>query len=260
MSVGLINWSGHKNLGDDAMAKILLQVIPNSVNMKESPWEADWYIVGGGTLISPQSLFFGILPNPERTIGVSLGVSCNWNGENVEILRRMKKIYCRDLFSFNKLRMWDVPCELSVDLLCYLLPSTGKARTNGVWANLMYAPGSVVSSHLTDLITLKEHLALQDGVNYFAMSPDEDLDTVPSAFVYTCAQTLIDDLVGAESVYVTRLHAHIAAWIAGHKGNVHQIVYDPKISHFYERVYNLSPIEANIIITSHLSEICELVS
>lgn len=254
-SVGLINWSGHKNLGDDAMTKILLDTIPRSVNMKEDPWDADWYILGGGTLIAPQSLFPGRLPNPEKTIGISLGVSCNWAGEHLDILKRMHRIYTRDLFSHGQLLKWGVDNILSVDLLCYLKPEE-EVLTDGIWANLMYAPGTIVPEYKEQLSKIK--LDLRDKeVNYFAMSPDEDLETIPDAYVYTDAQLLINDLQGADIVYATRLHANVAAWVAGCK-NIVKIGYDPKINHFYERVASLTPERARNIIHNHLNDICEL--
>lgn len=256
-TIGLINWSGHKNLGDDAMTKILLDVIPGAVNMKEDPWEADWYILGGGTLISPGSLFPGRLPNPEKTIGISLGVSCNWKGENIDILKRMYRIYTRDRFSHDKLLEYNIANTLSVDLLCYLKPEPSEP-TGGIWANLMYAPGTIVPEYKEHLSKVKLDLRGQE-VNYFAMSPDEDLDTVPEAYVYKNAQLLINDLHGADTVYATRLHANVAAWVAGCK-DIRKIGYDPKIDHFYERVSDLTPERARNIIHNHLNEICSLVA
>lgn len=258
MSVGLINWSGHKNLGDDAMTDVLLRTIPGAVNMKEEPWEADWYVLGGGTLIAPQSLFPGRLPNPEKTIGISLGVSCNWQGENADILRRMKRIYTRDYFSHQRLLNHRIPNILSVDLLCYL-ESEPPPVTDGIWANLMFAPESVNMGHRDELFRTLHQLELDQSVNYFAMSPDEDLNTKPNAYVYTDAQVLINDLQGAKKVYATRLHANVCAWVAGVKDIV-SLSYDPKIDHFFERVKGLTPHGARKIIREHLDEICELVS
>lgn len=259
MSVALINWSGHKNLGDDAMTKILLDTIPGSVNTGEDPTEgASWYILGGGTLISPQSLFPGRLPDPTKTIGISLGVSCNWAGENLDIYKKMKRIYVRDHFSHRKLQEFGVSSILSVDLLCYLLPNEPSV-TEGVWANIMYASQSIVPEYEDKHTNIKFSLHSQKDINYFAMSPDEDLQTIPDAYLYKDAQLLINDLQGAEKIYATRLHANIAAWLAGCKDIV-PIVYDPKIEHFYERVCNLSPKKANFIIKQHLKEICALVS
>lgn len=257
MSIQLINWSGHKNLGDDAMAQVLLSYFHGSINVGEYPTEADWYILGGGTLISPGSVFYGLVEHPERTIGISLGVSCNWDGEGIETLKRMKKIYTRDFFSHEKLKEFGVENILSVDLLCFLKPLKGCRNKEGVWANLMYSECGSNKSLNQDLDKARSDL---DGkeVNYFALSPDEDIATTPQSEVYTNAQELLDRLSGVRTIYATRLHAHVLAWVSGCK-DIRSIPYDLKIEHFFERVKNLKPYTARKIINNHLQQIKKIV-
>lgn len=248
MSIQLINWSGHNNLGDDAMAKILANYF-GAENKGEHPSEAHWYILGGGTLISPGSLFYGAMPYPERTIGISLGVSSNWEGQSAEVLKRMKKIYTRDFFSHQKLNDYGVANVLSVDLLCYL-EAERRPQTDEIWANLMYSP----CTSMSDLEAVVYHTKSEiPDAKFFAMSPDEDVATIPQAKVYTDAQALLNDLAGAKKVYATRLHANVLAWVAERK--IVPIAYDPKVTHFFERVFRLTPETARKIIIEHLKEI-----
>lgn len=249
MHIGLINWSGHGNLGDDAMATILQEYFGEMAqNMGEHAEPADAYILGGGTLISPGSLYPNII-QPEKTVGISLGVSSNWDGEHKDVWSRMRKIFVRDEFSYNALRKHGIDCELSVDLCCALKPTKQYKNRGGVMANIMYAPESPMPNHkkLVDAY-LKDY----DNAEYFAMSPDEDVDTVPWAKVYTDAQELVDRLAKAEKVVATRLHAHVLAWVAGVE-DIHSICYDPKIIHFNDRVAELTPVEAREIINRDLS-------
>jgi len=253
--IGLINWSNHKNLGDDVMAQILLDRIPNSVNMGEIPLLADFYILGGGTLISPRSLFLNVLPNPEKTIGISLGVSSNWNGEWLDIIKRIKKIYTRDYFSYLKLKEFGVENVLSVDLFCVLKPTT-RNKKNEVWANLMYSKTSI-NPYLINIINNLKSI-LKD-VKFFAMSSEEDLETIPEAKVYTNAQELLNDLTSAKTIFATRLHANILAWLSGCK-DIRPIDYDPKINHFFERIEDLTSTKARNIINKHLNEVINIVA
>jgi len=256
MQIQLINWSGHKNLGDDAMRDILLQYFKDSFNVGEKPYEADWYILGGGTLISPGSIFYNLIEHPERTIGVSLGVSYNWKGEGSDVLRRMKKIFTRDFFSHEMLNKFGIQNELSVDLVCYLNPII-KSEKKEIWANLMESSCTTLPDLRGEIARSREEL---EGkyVNYFAMSPDEDVTTQPNAVVYTNAQVLLDFLVSAKTIYATRLHANILAWLSGCK-DIRTIEYDYKIKHFFERVKNLTPKKAKKIIEKDLLAINNII-
>ena len=103
LSLGLINWSGHGNLGDDAMMRVLTNRFSKDfdvINFGEFPGEADWFILGGGTLIAQGSTFMQRIPNPERTIGVSLGVSNKWEDAGLASLRKFPLLFFRD-FAFQ---------------------------------------------------------------------------------------------------------------------------------------------------------------
>lgn len=240
--IELLNWSGHHNLGDDAMAQILMETIPGAVNMGETSSEADWYIFGGGTLISPGSLYFNLIKHPERTIGFSLGVSYNWNGEWLDKLKQLKKIYVRDEFSQKRLAEFGVESTLSVDLLCYLEPQPEKPRVE-VWVNAFRD-------------------SYPQGDKYFALSPVEDKEVMPQAEVYDDFRKLAADLMGAKCVVASRLHANVLAWMTKcpkiylFSPPSHGV--DFKVVHFYERVAKLTPEEARSIISNHLRELKEL--
>lgn len=256
MQIQLINWSGHKNLGDDAMADILYQYFGESINVGEHPSEADWYILGGGTLISPGSVFYSLIQYPERTIGISLGVSCNWNGEGSDVLKRMRKIYTRDFFSHEMLNKFGIKNDLSVDLICYLNPIIKSEKTE-IWANLMESSCTTLPDLHGKVVQSREELEGKH-VNYFAMSPDEDVTTQPNSVVYTNAQVLLDFLVSAKTIYATRLHANILAWLSGCK-DIRTIEYDYKIKHFFERVKNLTPKKAKKLIEKDLLDIYHII-
>lgn len=253
MSIGLINWSKNGNLGDDAMTRILLEYFEDVENFSDDVnnlKDKDWYIFGGGTLITPSVFFFEMIQHPERTIGISLGVSSNWEGQHVDILKRMKKIYVRDVFSYNRLKEYGIESTLSVDLMCYLQPMQ-KKKKQGMIANIMYTWCSINKNHKEEVNqALKETM----GIPKFAMCLKEDIETMKNAELYTDAQKLIDDLSGFKTIYATRLHANIAAWLSGCK-DIRAIEYDPKIKHFFERVKDLTPEKAKETIDEHLKEI-----
>ncbi len=88
------------------------------------------------------------------------------------------------------------------------------------------------------------------------MSPDEDLATIAHAELFDDARVLYNHLQRVSSVYTTRLHALVIAWLA-EVPNLSILTYDPKITHFLERVQYLSPKETKAIIELHLENICE---
>lgn len=242
-----IDWSGHKNLGDDAMRKILMDTLGDT---------GEWDIFGGGTAISPHGEFYEQIKNPEKTIGISLGVAESWNGQYKELLEKLHKIYVRDYYSFYKLREYGIKTTLSVDLLCHLEPTEelGKGKR---FANLIHL-GEGRTPYFDDTITkIYEDIKSKD-YEMFALSPDHDLWIMNGAKVYTDAQELSNQLNGAEHIIATRLHANVLAWTTNSK--VTPIIYDAKVKHFYERVANLTPREAKHIIDKHLNEIINEIS
>ena len=256
MRVELINWSGHNNLGDDLMTELLLDHIPGSYNVGEEPTKkADWYILGGGTLIAPQSKFIALSPNPEKTIGISLGVSEKWNGEGVQFLKRMPVIYARDFFSLHQLKTHGVTrAKLSVDLALAYPPPKRPKHVRGIAANLMYPFGNPNPEFREELDFFKKEVSLLKGVERFALCDKEDIQTDNQATYYDSAKDLVGLLSKKDRIYATRLHANVLAWLVGCKDIV-PIVYDEKIAHFYERVRNLNRYEAHEIILSHLKEV-----
>lgn len=237
--IGLINWSGHQNLGDDAMVEILQRYFPEAVNMGENPKPAKFYILGGGTLISPDSNFLKILPDPEKTVGISLGVSCNWRGEDLIILQKLLKIYTRDYFSHEALNKFGIENTLSFDLLCKLGAERPRERRR-TFANFLHK-----FPHLRWVID-----------EYFAMSPNEDKRAMPEARIYRSAIELREHLASAERIFATRLHANVIAWLSGCK-KIYPIPYDMKVIHFWERVKGIKIEEAQKTIERHLKEIYE---
>lgn len=243
-SLGLINWSGHWNLGDDAMARVLTDYFPEAVNFgdKVVGKDLDWYIMGGGTLIANGSAFMApgdINYHPENTIGISLGVASGWDGRNADVLKRFRKIYVRDKFSKMRLADYGVESTLSVDLLCFM--TSKKFKREGKAVNLVFPRND--EGHV--------------GEN-FALSRDEDIDTVWDARLFTNPQTLLDWLATKEFVFASRLHALVLAWVAGceveHTGN-----YDQKVFDFMERVDGMKPKQAKKIIDTHLKEIKDII-
>lgn len=244
MNIGLLNWSGHDNLGDDTMARILVDVLKREFdveNLQERfEVEKDAYVLGGGTLICPGSRFLNLLSHPERTIGFSLGVSSNWGGEWLEVLKRMPAIYVRDDFSYRRLKAYGLTPILSVDLLCALEEPGWHPRTVKVW-NAISAKGYTKPD--------------VQGLRCIRMSKeDHDED---NSLKFQDGYDLVEYLGLAEEAHLTRLHAVVCAWIAGVPRIIPDYSYDQKIRDFMERVMTLTPSEARRIIYSHLNDLCQ---
>ncbi len=251
--IGLINWSGHENLGDDAMVKILEQFF-EAKNMGEKQKDADFYILGGGTLIAEGSLFMSTLKHPERTIGISLGVHGEWHGYGEEYLKKFHKIYTRDKFSHERLLEHDIPNTLSVDLLCYLEPTVWHPKTQ-VWGNIMQ-PGRNIGEGFEDKV---RELLNKDDIRYFALSSEEDMDTMGmETDLYNDGQLLLDHLTAAKTIYATRLHALVLAWVAKCP-DMRALAYDLKLIHFLDRVKDMTQEQAQQIIETHLYEIQDII-
>ena len=238
-----IGWFGYGNLGDDEMERILKE--------RFSEISDEWYTLGGGTLIAPTSQYYQAMEFPERTFGISLGVSSKWAGEWVEVLRSMKKIYTRDLFSHYKLLEYNVENILSVDLWCYRKPTARGNRR--LMANIIKAPQST-HEYMNKISADTYEYCKALGCDFFSMSNAEDTDMMTESKLFTDGQYLINQLSGAKTVWSMRLHATVAAWVAGVK-DIRALHYDPKIQHFFERVVTLNPAEAKNIINIHLDEI-----
>lgn len=266
MKIFLHNWSGHGNLGDDEMARIFTKLFgSDGAEFVQGEEEWDWKIVGGGTLIAPNSEFMRDLEHNglhaddkqaklKHTILFGVGVSANWNGEFVEELRECAAIYVRDLFSHTQLTRFQVPCVLSVDPWFALEPRVWYPSKK-IMANVMVAPESPVEGHEAYARHALERLkGVNEGVQFFAMSDREDVKTMPEGtFCYNDGSALINDLSTAGVVFVTRLHAAVAAWIAGVR-DIRVISYDPKVRHFLEYVNYYDVKDCQNILLSHVAD------
>lgn len=228
-------------MGDDTMARLLfekLQPVCDLQNLGERMQiPKDLYVIGGGTLIAPGSLFLNRLQSPTKSVGFSLGVAYSWNGEYASVLRDMKAIYVRDEFSHRRLAEFGVKSVLSVDLL-NAIPAhecEPRDRTRVFWNS--------VKVHSNERPPDAEELPVSV----------EDNGAPPMLY----GKDVVDLLTGARRVYVTRLHAAVAAWMAGVPEILVYPQYDPKVGHFFERVRSLTPIEAHHIVNDHLNELTE---
>lgn len=233
-----IGWFGHGNLGDDEMLRILEEHLPDTDTF------------GGGTLITPGSEFFDKITDPDNTVGISLGVSSNWNGEGEPVLRRLKAIYVRDLYSHVRLKAFNIDSIVSVDLWNVLVAP--KAKRFRRVANL------IDLSHKKDAyLSLLPHFIAdkRNGFEFFQMGHAHTF--VGGAQVFDDGKKLIEHLSESEVAVTTRLHATVAAWIAG-VPDVRPVIYDPKCAHFLDRAAAIDRHEAHETIMRHLEEIRKL--
>lgn len=242
MSAQHVGWFGHGNLGDDEMLRILEEQLPDTPTF------------GGGTLITPafkpQSEFHERITDPDETVGISLGVSSDWNGEGADLLRRLKAIYVRDLYSHVRLKAFNIDSVVSVDLWNVLIaPKRPRFRkvinvidlSHKLDPYLTAIPGFIAERR-------KDH-------QFFQMSPDHVL--VPGAHVFSDGKKLLEYLAEAEVAITTRLHATVAAWIAG-VPDLRPVIYDPKCAHFLDRAASIDQTEAHDMMMRHLEEIRKL--
>lgn len=235
MSVQHVGWFGHGNLGDDEMLRIVEEHLPETNTF------------GGGTLITPGSEFYVKIIDPDDTVGISLGVSSNWNGEGEHVLRRLKAIYVRDLYSHVRLKAFNIDSVVSVDLWNVHVPPK-RARHRRV-ANI------IDLSHKEDsyLKMLPQFISdRRTGHEFFQMSAEHP--SVAGAQVFDDGRKLIEYLSEAEVAVTTRLHATVAAWVAG-VPDMRPVIYDPKCAHFLDRAASIDRIDAHDMMMRHLEEI-----
>ena len=264
--VGLLNWSGHGNLGDDAMAEELMRRLEafghSPINMGENIRlgdDCDWYVVGGGTLITRSGSFRDLIrkAGPHRCLLFSMGVAADWNGEESSLLQGVAGIWARDIYSWHRLRAHSVGAELSVDMLAgtpapYIHPCDRK----GIAANFMIAdntPHPCLRETVHQVMDeLRDRGAQPDLL--FALSMEEDVKTMGAGCVlFDNAENLVAELAKYETAIVTRLHAAVLAWAAG-VPDIRPIVYDPKVQYFLERVAGLSKRNVRDILNADYNE------
>jgi hypothetical protein len=85
------------------------------------------------------------------------------------------------------------------------------------------------------------------------------MQAMPTARLFTDAQELLDYLAMFKTIHATRLHANVLAWVSG-CADIQPLVYDEKVTHFFERVAGMKPKDAKKIIEHHLSEINHIIS
>ncbi len=238
MSADHIGWFGRGNLGDDEMLRLIEEQLPDTPTF------------GGGTLITPGSEFYAKIADPDDTVGISLGVSHDWRGEGEPVLKRLKAIYVRDLYSHVRLKAYNIDSIVSVDL----------------W-NVHVAPKRKRFRHMANLIDLSHkqdpyfsqlpHFIVdkRNGYEFFQMSSTHAF--IGGAKVYSDAAQLIERLAETEVAITTRLHATVAAWIAG-VPDIRPIIYDQKCAHFLDRAAAIDVPEAHEMMMRHLEDIRRL--
>lgn len=203
---------------------------------------------GGGTLITPNNEFWEQIEKGQ--VAVSIGVSENWNGEHADALKQFSAIYVRDLYSYWRLMPYNLWPILSVDLWNVLVaPKRKRFRKVANVENLSHK-----SVYLDKFSTMIRDRCRKEGYEFFSTSPDHIKTFAPESKVFESGQELIDYLAEAEVAYVTRLHALVAAWIAG-VPDIRPIIYDPKCQHFLDRMRLFTPEEAHAKIMADLEQI-----
>lgn len=237
-----VGWFGHDNLGDDEMLRILEEHLPDTDTF------------GGGTLITPAfrpgSEFYDAILDPDATVGVSLGVSPDWNGEGADLLRRLRAIYVRDLYSHVRLKAFNVDSVVSVDLWnVHVAPKRERFRKVANLIELSHKENPYLSA-------LPHFVAeTRTGFEKFQMSPAHHL--LNGAQVFSDGKKLIEYLSEAEIAVTTRLHATVAAWIAG-VPDLRPVIYDQKCAYFLDRAAAIDRHEAHETMMRHLEEIRKL--
>ncbi len=262
MLIGLFNWGGHGNWGDDAVATIIAKelgwrgfITKQLGDNCDAENYCDAYVVGGGTLIMDSGIFDNLIAQvgPERCIGFSLGVSDSWRGQGGwnDVLRKMPAVYVRDLHAFKRLKIRGIASILSADATYALYsPNRLTCREKDTAVNLMVP--TIASEYFAKL----ENLASLVPGDRFALSEVEDLKTCPEATLFfgSDPHELIEYLSCYRRVISTRLHATIAAHVA-EVPTIEALHYDPKVTRFLEyAATGTAPFFAELIRT-HFDEL-----
>jgi polysaccharide pyruvyl transferase WcaK-like protein len=239
MNIGLLNWSGHHNIGDDVMSDVIQKALEKRgytvVNQGENPSETniDAYFWGGGTLITHDGVF-PKLPN-RPVIGFGLGV---YEGTEAcykeEEWRNVKHVFARDIYSYLWFVKHNIPATLSFDPVFLLdLPKLDYERKD--------VAVNIIASHKVDYAEVKEKLSKykKEEKIGFAVGLPEDIagcdDFKLERNFYSNPNTLHEFLSKVRVAITTRLHATIFAYLAD-VPVIDPIIYDPKITRFWEYV------------------------
>jgi len=262
MKIGLINWSGNKNLGDDAMAMIIGEKVKElghePINMGESPQgDVDAYIWGGGTLIDSSTGVFPKLPKDKPVVGFGLGVSetpipnhdtpvkmaigpheVELNLNLLEDIIRpslmqknVRHLYMRDPFSYEQMGKWGFDfCTLSHDPCLWFKLKNKKPRK--------YLAVNFIEKLTTGNGKFEtKGIHLYKGSEGYALSDKHDLKALKKHGIkgkyYKDPEELIDLLAGAHSAIATKLHAAVFCKVA-EVPKIKILPYAPKVKRFYE--------------------------
>jgi len=236
-----LGWFGHRNLGDDEMHRLLERHL------------GDTDTFGGGTLITPGSEFYCQIT--KDMIGISLGVAESWNGEGIQALGRLRKIYVRDFYSARRLAEFGLDAVVSADLWFLNEPPKPQERTKRV-ANLITLTASP-RPELQDKVVATIKRCRDSGFEFFAMSPIEDKELTPEATLFEEGGELLNYLAQAKQAIVTRLHAYVAAVIAG-VPEITYIPYDKKLDDFTERMKDCDLKTTRELLLRHVDDIKKL--
>lgn len=241
MTIGLLNWSGHQNIGDDAMTFALEMALKKRghtvINQGECaiPEQVDAYIWGGGTLISAVGVW-PILPKDKPVIGFGIGV-CEKPPSDLPALKEelssVKMIFARDIYSYLELAKNNIPCTLSFDPV-FLIDYYKTVPREYVGVNILQSPKTdykIVQGFL-DRYSKQE-------LKGFAIGHPEDEAGLEAFDIdyefYSDPYKLLDFLAGAKATITTRLHAAVFSYLA-RVPEINPVIYDPKITRFMEYV------------------------
>lgn len=252
MTIGLLNWEFHNNIGDDVMGMVIGKALEDRghtvIHQGEKPdtQGIDAFFWGGGTLIS-QSGVFPALPLGLPIIGFGLGV-CETppSAFMKQQFENVKHVFARDIYSYTWFIQHNIPATLSFDPVFLLeLPNREYTRE--------YVVANIIASSKTDYGKVKGLLKDHEGEDIYGFSvglPEDPRgceDFKLSCQHFTDPKLLHEFLLKAKSAITTRLHATIFAYLAG-VPNIQPVVYDPKVQRFIEYVVD------NKVDTSYMRE------
>lgn len=254
--VRLVNWSGHGNLGDDAMAKMLIGFLVSKGHLIVEK-DYDWTILGGGTMLMHQGEFLGKVDHPARTIGWGIGAAESWTNQDLDTLRQMPAIWCRDDFTYEQLKNYACQAILSFDPLC-AHPGPPATVRSGLAVNLLKPISSNKLEYQASANRLAKRFS-ETPCKWFALGNPEDVAYNDDAVVFSDFGDLVNWLGSFKEAAVSRLHANVAAYVARVPYTV-PLAYDQKVSAFWMRVAGIPPAEARQKVLDHLEDLNDVLT